>query len=366
MKYFDRIIFCHKDHRDFNYGGVPIVDNTNKRILQHFTADLVDIPLERIEIPAKRIPKYVESIKSIFKNYKEKDYLAIENNITTGDCLIFISHSQFGTLIKRIRKNNKKIKIVVFFHNVEINMSYGRLKYYRWPYCIVEMLRDIRSELLVKHFADDVVLFNSREADLYKKIYRASRFHIVPMSLKDKYKEFSIRDYSNNTLKLLFVGTYFWGNIPGLKQLVSSVMPYVNAELYIVGKDTNKIKEEVTLGNNVFVKGAVTDEELAFYYKKCNIFVAPVLLGGGMKTKVAEAMMYGLPIIGTKEAFCGYEMDISRLGFCSDTISDYVNFIIDIDKERKKLSLMSQYSRKIFEEKYSEESAISKYEQILF
>lgn len=37
--------------------------------------------------------------------------------------------------------------------------------------------------------------------------------------------------------------------------------------------------------------------------------VMPIFSGSGMKVKTAEALMYGKFLIGTKEAFEGYEID---------------------------------------------------------
>jgi len=36
--------------------------------------------------------------------------------------------------------------------------------------------------------------------------------------------------------------------------------------------------------------------------------ILPIISGSGMKTKTAEALMYGKSIIGIKEAFEGYKM----------------------------------------------------------
>ena len=43
------------------------------------------------------------------------------------------------------------------------------------------------------------------------------------------------------------------------------------------------------------------------FFMNADIYVAAVFDGAGMKVKVAEALSYGLPVIGTDHAFIGYE-----------------------------------------------------------
>ena len=45
---------------------------------------------------------------------------------------------------------------------------------------------------------------------------------------------------------------------------------------------------------------------------------SPIFYGSGMKTKVAEALMHGKRIIGTNNAFAGYDNDIKKIPFYVD------------------------------------------------
>lgn len=108
----------------------------------------------------------------------------------------------------------------------------------------------------------------------------------------------------------------------------------------------------------------MSDEVLDEYYKNADIFIAPINSGGGMKTKVAEAMMFGLPVIGTSEAFCGYDIDISSVGYRADSSEDFIQFIKELDGDRKLLFEKSQKARLLFEEKYSIKSSLSNLESI--
>lgn len=363
QKIFDKIIFCHKEHVDRIFGGLRIFDNSNKTVLSQLTKEFVEIPLQ---MSPSRWGRAFRTIRGIFRNYTNDDYDKITKEIDPiKKILLFVSHSQYGTLIKEIKKKYPFVITASYFHNIEITMAYNRLIFYKKPLPLFEILRDYRNEMLCAKYSDEVYLLNRREEILFKKFYSKRDVNICSVALPDKNERRLLKEPSGK-LKLLFVGTYFWGNIPGLEMFINEVMPEINADLFVVGKDMERIQERTNIHlPNVHYIGRVTDDELNSYYLECDIFVAPIVAGGGMKTKVAEAMMYGMPIIGTTEAFCGYEIDIEEIGFCSDNISDYKGFIEELDKNRNKITVMSQRSRDYYSENYSVKNALNVYRSTL-
>jgi len=82
-----------------------------------------------------------------------------------------------------------------------------------------------------------------------------------------------------------------------------------------------------------------------------------------MKTKVAEALMYGKKVIGSKEAFVGYEDFIDEAGIICETADDFVLAI-----NSSKLFVKNPCTlklRKIYEENYSNNAAKSRLKNIL-
>lgn len=77
--------------------------------------------------------------------------------------------------------------------------------------------------------------------------------------------------------------------------------------------------------------------------------------GGGkkMKTKVAEAFMYGMPVVGTHEAFTGYEIEKNTVGYCSDNIESYKDYILYLLQNKHLFSEMSKCCRENYENLYS-------------
>ena len=52
-----------------------------------------------------------------------------------------------------------------------------------------------------------------------------------------------------------------------------------------------------------------------------------------MKTKVAEALMYGKRIIGTREAFSGYEFNAEEVGWLCNTKEEFVAALRRVEGE---------------------------------
>ena len=62
------------------------------------------------------------------------------------------------------------------------------------------------------------------------------------------------------------------------------------------------------------------------YFRKADIYIATVFDGAGMKVKVAEALSYGLPVIGTPHSFIGYE-EIQCGKYISNSKEEFVKNI---------------------------------------
>jgi glycosyltransferase involved in cell wall biosynthesis len=171
---------------------------------------------------------------------------------------------------------------------------------------------------------------------------------VEPLLFKDK-----IIDLKNN-LELLFVGSNFYANVHGINWFIDNVMTKVeNVNLSIVG---NGLNNEVVLNNkNVSVYGRV--ESLDRFYQRAQIVILPIFLGSGMKTKTAEALMYGKPILATREALEGYRINaINDIGAQCETDEEFVEQINYFNKNRLELFDKGNNSRKLFIENYSNEA----------
>lgn len=74
-----------------------------------------------------------------------------------------------------------------------------------------------------------------------------------------------------------------------------------------------------------------------------------------MKTKVAEALMHGKPVIGTSEAFVGNKEVADEAGWRCDTVTAFIAAIGEVEQEA--LPAFDPALRSIFDRFYSFEAA---------
>ena len=153
-------------------------------------------------------------------------------------------------------------------------------------------------------------VFTQRDADSLKAIapnladrVRVNPFAVALPALSDTGEE-------QNTL--LFVGNFTHPpNVDAALWLGHEIMPRVRARhpgasLTIVGIFAPP--EVLALaGDDVTVTGAVP--EIAPYFERAAVVVAPVRMGGGMRMKVLQAMAFGKPLVTTGRGAEGLSLD---------------------------------------------------------
>lgn len=287
------------------------------------------------------------------KDKKEILKILREKSINT----VFISSSKYGRLVEQIKKHNSKIKIIVFFHNIESQYSTEEFRVNRNLFNLFWMYVVSKYEKISCKYADYLVLLNERDEQLLEKRYCRRSSLLLPTTFVDRYYDKpndNIVEKSNSQLNLLFVGVNFFANTEGIGWFIDNVMTKVeNLKLTIVGKGMDKI---FMRSSSVDVYGYVKD--ISIFYLKADAVILPIFSGGGMKTKTAEALMYGMPIIGTTEAFTGYNFDYNRVGICTNSAEQMITFLNDLNSDRHLLVEYSRNSRELFLSHHSFESSI--------
>jgi glycosyltransferase involved in cell wall biosynthesis len=274
------------------------------------------------EIFSDRIYKYLldyrkNSIKTYlykifflyFPEISPSVFINIKNKIEkVQPQIVFVESSQYGGVVKYIKKKFPAICIVTFFHNIELQYAMSYLSLFNiksWLFYRMSQVNEIQT---VK-YSDKCIVLNYRDANLLQQLYNRNADCILPVSFKDvlhinKINKIKEESCFINKHECLFVGINFEANIKGLNWFIKKVLPFVDVHLHIIGAGMSNIffnTDKITVMDYV--------DDLSEYYLDTDFIIEPIFDGGGMKTKTAEAMMWGKAIIGTDEAFCGYEID---------------------------------------------------------
>jgi glycosyltransferase involved in cell wall biosynthesis len=112
-----------------------------------------------------------------------------------------------------------------------------------------------------------------------------------------------VTSQQGDTPTILHLGTMFWPpNINGVLWFAREVLPLIHEELpetqfVVVGKDPPPEVRVLEADPRIRVTGYVADPRP--YLAVADAFVVPVHAGGGMRVKILDAWLWGLPIVST-------------------------------------------------------------------
>lgn len=359
-----------------NIGG-GIVSAKNLTLLKE-----IFLKVDSISISKKKGVKYIGEYM-ILPSTKNKIYTLISNIFFYAGCMtahtqskicelikkneynvIFLDTSNYGKLAYELKKRFKDIKIITFFHNIESVLALEQVKKENFLY-FIKLIATYINEKLSTKFSDNIIMINSRDYNLCKKIYLRIPDLILSGGYKDLFENNKVNTNVNyKNIKVLFVGSLFGPNIEGIKWFIKNVMPYINVNLQILGKNMESKKKELENGiKRINVIGSVAS--ISDYYYDADIVVMPIFYGSGMKIKTVEALMYGKTIFATDEALEGY--DKFKAGLQGERCNTAKEFIekINIYSKEKIIKKYNEDSRYLFLNEYSFVKAVEVLRSVL-
>ncbi len=355
-----RLLFISaRDVNEKSHGGFQC---TNRNYLSFCeligrnNVDVIDLTNGLKKDPVHRIRKWVNYLNGFIEGVTHKK---IDNLISVSKetDYVFIDTSQLGVIAYYLKKAGYKGKVICFFHNVEYNIArqYAAIK----PLTYWRLLMMYYNEKNAIKYSDGIVVLNKRDQRDLQKIYGTFKATIIPISLFDALKDQS-KELTSTPPTLIFFGNNWYPNVQGLKWFVNNVLNKVKVKLQIAGIGMDGLKDQFVHPNIEFL-GFVPD--LSHILIRADYVISPIFIGGGMKVKTCESLMYGKNIIGTKEAFEGYEVEYQKVGAMCNNEEEFINTInhyCSVKREK-----FNEYSRKCFLEKYSFQATLKKFDELL-
>lgn len=344
-----RILYIGKEI-DKPRSGADVINHRNIYLLKRISDGNIDFiePLSTSFFDKFFLGISTKVLQSINKKLTENNYSHV-----------FLSQSLYGRAAYFIKKHYPHIKIITFFHNIEIDYAKSYLKangIKAMPfYLCVKSL-----EKKAVKYSDILISLNKRDSNRLHVVYKRNPALELPTSFEDNYdddKRQVIELKKSITIDYLFVGVAFFANTQGIQWFIDNVMPFVKGRLYVVGKGMDKFNFR-NLNDRIHIMGYVDD--LSEYYYKAKVIISPIFTGAGMKTKTAEALMYGKTIIGTAEAFEGYEINER----CMKLANNSKEFIEAITREMDNPNFLNPHSRELFCKNYNTLNMENKLRQI--
>lgn len=343
-------------------GGRELLCKLNYDVLRQIYGErLVLFELSRIPVQGGRalISAFVGHIDGLTDDIIDKAINKIEAEDVDK---IFVDGSNLGGFIKVVKQRLPDVQVTTFFHNVEARFFLGSLRQTKTLRALAVLVANYLAERKAVCYSDKIICLSQRDSRLLKKIYGRGATHISPMALEDKAlpRVSEVLDTSKEKYAL-FVGGGFYANREGINWFVEHVVPHIDMKICIVGRGLDDLKPQLVCDKKVVVVGAV--ESLSDWYSNAQFVIAPIFDGSGMKTKVAEALMYGKRVYGTSEAFVGYDEVVAQVGEICNTAEAFIEAINSENADS--FCHFDSNLRAIYEVKYSHSAAISRFKNIM-
>jgi glycosyltransferase involved in cell wall biosynthesis len=100
------------------------------------------------------------------------------------------------------------------------------------------------------------------------------------------------------------------------------------------------------------------------YFAGATVYVVPLLVGGGTRLKVLEAMAMSLPIVSTTLGSDGLEIGHGRELVLADDPMEFVSAVIDLLEDESARQGLGERARQFVEQYYDWRSIVPRLERV--
>lgn len=343
-------------------GGRELLSKLNFDVLTEIYVNRLEL-FELVRNPVKSMSGALAAYKGHIDGINTRSIQSIITVVAEKSIeSVFIDGSNLGELAYAVKRTFPAVRIVTFCHNVESRFFWDSFKQRPTLRTLAVYIANYMAERKSVRFSDRIIALSRRDSKAFEKVYGRPATDISAIALDDSISEMdSESDKQPAERYALFVGGTFFANLAGIFWYAEHVAPFINIKTMVIGKGFDKYKDDLEKFRNIEVIGYV--ESVQQWYRYAEFVVAPIFGGSGMKTKVAEALMHGKHIIGTSEAFSGYESVLGKLATPCDSPDEFITALNALIE--KSLPSFDPELRQIYVANYSLAAAQSRLMDIL-
>lgn len=296
-------------------------------------------------------------------NKRYRSWLELKLDFSQYDVIV-MDFTKLDYVLKRVPGD----KVIVRVHNVEQDYS---AKNYEYKKTFVNYLdkkfSGIRERRIVNSVGSLIVLTNKDKERLHY-LYGVpyDKMTIVPVCINKKL--FKPVERKRDEIQMLLTGSLWFGpNYEGIKWFLDHVYTKLSfpKKLIIAGSCPNEeLIEKVNRLEGVTLIDSPNSMES--YFQEADIAITPVFDGAGMKVKVAEALSFGVPVMGTEHAFEGYDIINGVNSYCGNDAAEFIEYLTKFSElTSEQRYVMQKECYRLFEEKYSQKRSSDVFKEVV-
>lgn len=257
----------------------------------------------------------------------------LNGNMTNAKCILDMHNVESSLLRRYAEKENS------FFKRIYAGLTALKLERYE---------QNVSSEFHQVHVCSE------EDQKILKESGINTPVHVVPNGVDCNY--FQVQPLDPNSRSLVFVGSMdYHANISGVHYFVRDILPLIHqkcldAHFYIVGKNPPESIRKLE-NEKITVTGMVFD--VREYLALARVVVVPLLVGGGTRLKILEAMACGRPVVATSLGAEGIDAVDKEQIYIADDPSQFAKYVLRLLEDIDLCNNIASSSNKLVNDIYS-------------
>jgi len=241
-----------------------------------------------------------------------------------------------------------KSKCLLVAHNIEHQLFAAQSRWHvrrawpaaRWLSTEYERLRHFEMEGLSR--VGTVLFLSSADAQYVLSQFPALQSITIPPCFDDPSAPRPIGTTGTDTLHIGMLANFdWWPNRQGIHWFLQDVLPDLSPQvrIHLFGNGSGRAAPS---DHRVEAHGHMPRAQDAF--ARCNFMICPILSGGGVCVKLAEALYHAVPVLATRFAARGLTLDPHPAIVLIDDANDWVRFINQQGRELARQKVPAEIS----------------------
>lgn len=259
---------------------------------------------------------------------------------------------------------------ILFEHNVEAEIFHRHAQtdagLLRRAYMRLQWTKMRRFEAEAGRQFDVVVAVSRKDRDTFENDYGWRHVRVIDTAVDLDY--FKPNGTAERPDRVLFVGSMDWlPNEDGVRHFVRKIWPEVrkrcpDATFQIVGRNPSSVAKRLAGAPGVEVVGTVPD--IRPYLAEAAVVVVPLLVGGGTRLKVFEAMAMRKPVVSTTLGAEGLDLIHGQHALLVDGSGEFATATAELLDDRARRQRLAAAGHRLVCENYSAEAVGRQFDAI--